>query len=218
MLGWMLAASTDTCRFSEDLDFTLLDPAHLEEGFLKRVFGEIGEWIYEETGIEIPLAGQAFEFYENPRGKLSCQGKITYRRPVSSTHSLPRVKLDLTADERVILPPIHTPIFHSYSDAPEEGIEVLTYDYVEAFAEKFRALAERTRPRDLYDVVALYRNEDARPGAQRFVEVLRAKCSPGWTGPRLQSWRRCRSNQPRRSCGSESSVSRPDRAARPSSR
>src|SRR5262249_43036034 len=35
------------------------------------------------------------------------------------------------------------------------GIEVLAYDYVEAFAEKFRALAERTRPRDPYDVVNL---------------------------------------------------------------
>lgn len=40
---------------------------------------------------------------------------------------------------------------------------MLAYDYVEAFAEKFRALAERTRPRDLYDVVNLYRNTDADP-------------------------------------------------------
>lgn len=111
----------ETYRFSEDLDFTLLDPAHLEEGFLKRVFGEIGEWIYEETGIEIPLAGQAFEFYENPRGKLSCQGKITYRGPVSSTHSLPRVKLGLTADERVILPPSTPRFFIPIPMRPRKG-------------------------------------------------------------------------------------------------
>lgn len=52
----------------------------------------------------------------------------------------------------------------------------MAYDYVEAFAEKFRALAERTRPRDLYDVVHLYRNIEARPDPQRFMEVLRAKC------------------------------------------
>ncbi|MBH5396448.1 nucleotidyl transferase AbiEii/AbiGii toxin family protein [Bradyrhizobium sp. CNPSo 4010] len=45
---------------------------------------------------------------------------------------------------------------------PEDGIEVLAYDSVEAFAEKFRALAERTRPRDLYDVVNLYRNANCR--------------------------------------------------------
>lgn len=90
---------------------------------------------------------------------------------------MPRVKLDLTADERVVLPPAIAEIFHPYSDVPEEGIEVLAYDYVEAFAEKFRALAERTRPRDLYDVVNLYRNAEARPEQQQFIAVLREKCA-----------------------------------------
>ena len=176
----------ETYRFSEDLDFTLLDESHLEDGFLKRVFGEIGQWVYDETGIEMPADKQEFEFYRNPRGTLSCQGKISYRGPVSSTHALPRIKLDLTADERVVLPPIQTQIFHPYSDAPEEGIEVLAYDYVEAFAEKFRALAERTRPRDLYDVVNLYRNTDARPEPVQFIGVLREKCAfKGIQLPRL---------------------------------
>ena len=35
----------ETYRFSEDLDFTLRDEAQIEEGFLKRVFGEIAAWI-----------------------------------------------------------------------------------------------------------------------------------------------------------------------------
>lgn len=166
----------ETYRFSEDLDFTLLRPEHLDADFLKETFSEIGEWIYEQTGIEIPADGQEFEIYENPRGQLSCQGKISYKGPVSPPHGLPRIKLDLTADEKVVLTPIRVQIFHPYSDAPEGGIEVLAYDYIEAFAEKFRALAERTRPRDLYDVVNLYRNGEARPEPKRFVEVLRAKC------------------------------------------
>jgi predicted nucleotidyltransferase component of viral defense system len=208
VLGWMLAAIYgheeladswvfkggtclkkcffETYRFSEDLDFTLLNPDHLDEPFLKRVFAEIGEWIYEETGIEMPAGKQEFEIYKNPRGSISCQGKISYKGPVSSTHALPRIKLDLTADEHVVLPPVERPIFHPYSDAPEGGIEVLAYDYVEAFAEKFRALAERTRPRDLYDVVHLYRNVDARPDPVKFVEVLRQKCEfKGIALPRL---------------------------------
>lgn len=198
VLGWMLAgisrheALTDswvfkggTClkkcffetyRFSEDLDFTLQDAGHLNEEFLRGVFGEIGEWIYEETGIQIPPERIQFEVYENPRGQLSCQGKISYIGPVSPTRPPPVIKLDLTADERIVLPPVRAPIFHPYSDAPADPIEVLAYDYVEAFAEKFRALAERTRPRDLYDVVHLFRNADMRPEPQRFVEVLQAKC------------------------------------------
>lgn len=176
----------ETYRFSEDLDFTLRDGAHIEEGFLKRIFGDVGEWVYEQTGIEVPPDKQEFDIYRNPRGSLSCQGKISYKGPVSPTHALPRIKLDLIADECIVLPPVTIEIFHPYSDLPEEGIEVLAYDYVEAFAEKFRALAERTRPRDLYDVVNLYRNADARPEQHRFVEVLRAKCAfKGLQLPRL---------------------------------
>ena len=45
----------ETYRFSEDLDFTLRQPEHLEANFLKGAFSEIGEWIYDQTGIEIPL-------------------------------------------------------------------------------------------------------------------------------------------------------------------
>jgi predicted nucleotidyltransferase component of viral defense system len=167
----------ETYRFSEDLDFTLRNEAQLDEAFLKRVFAEVGAWIYEETGIEVPADQQEFEIYRNPRGKLACQGKISYKGPVSPTRPLPRIKLDLTADERVVLPPVAVEIFHPYSDVPEEGIEVLAYDYVEAFAEKFRALGERTRPRDLYDVVNLYRNAEARPEQEQFVSVLREKCA-----------------------------------------
>jgi predicted nucleotidyltransferase component of viral defense system len=176
----------ETYRFSEDLDFTLRNEAHIEEGFLKRVFGEVGAWIYDETGIEFPADQQEFDIYRNPRGMLSCQGKVSYKGPVSSTHALPRIKLDLTADERVVLPSVTAEIFHPYSDAPAEGIEVLAYDYVEAFAEKFRALSERARPRDLYDVVNLYRNAEARPEQQQFIEVLREKCAfKGIELPRL---------------------------------
>lgn len=198
VLGWMLAAIYrheelapnwvfkggtclkkcffETYRFSEDLDFTLRKPEHLDADFLRAAFAEVGAWIYEQTGIEVPAAKQEFDIYTNPRGQRSCQGKISYKGPVSSTHGLPRIKLDLTADERLVLPPARVRIFHPYSDAPDDGIEVLAYDYVEAFAEKFRALAERTRPRDLYDVVHLYRNVDARPEPAHFVEVLRTKC------------------------------------------
>ncbi len=166
----------ETYRFSEDLDFTLLDPSHLDEAFLKRVFAEVGEWIYGEAGLELPADKQDFEFYRNPRGNLSCQGKLSYRGPVSS-RDLPRIKLDLTADERVVLTPVRVPIFHPYGDAPAGGIEVLANDYREAFAQKLRALAERTRPRDLYDVVNLYRNAEARPDPKSVLPVLREKCA-----------------------------------------
>jgi predicted nucleotidyltransferase component of viral defense system len=167
----------ETYRFSEDLDFTLTDASHLQGDFLQRVFSEISEWIYENCGLEFPADSQRFDIYENPRGNLNCQGKLSYRGPVSpSAGGLPRVKLDLTADERLVLLPVRVPIFHPYSDSPEDGIDVLAYAYEEAFAEKVRALAERTRPRDLYDVINLYGNETARPAASVLLDILRQKC------------------------------------------
>ncbi|MGA8137428.1 MAG: nucleotidyl transferase AbiEii/AbiGii toxin family protein, partial [Pseudomonas gingeri] len=47
----------------------------------------------------------------------------------------------------------------------------------EAFGEKLRALGERTRPRDLYDVVNLYRHTDSRPTASVLRDVLQQKCA-----------------------------------------
>lgn len=168
----------DTYRFSEDLDFTLRDDEHLEAAFLAEVFAEIGGWVYERCGLDMPADKQDFEVFANPRGNRSCQGRISYRGPVSPTGGgWPRIKLDLTADERLVLPPLETPIFHPYSDAPENGIVVRAYAYEEAFAEKIRALAERTRPRDLYDVVNLYRNTRVRSSSAVILDVLAQKCA-----------------------------------------
>lgn len=73
----------ETYRFSEDLDFTLTNPAHLDADFLGKTFAEIYERIYDETGIEVPAEFHEFDIYENPRGNLSCRGKVGYRGPVS---------------------------------------------------------------------------------------------------------------------------------------
>ena len=135
----------------------------------------------------MPDGGRSFDIYTNPRGNPSCQGKLSYRGPVSPrSGDLPRLKLDLTADEVLVLLPVRVRVFHPYSDAPEDGIHILAYAYEEAFAEKVRALAERTRPRDLYDVVNLFRNTDARPSPSVLLDVLGQKCAfKGITVPAL---------------------------------
>ncbi len=97
----------ETYRVSEDLDFTLTDPSHIDADFLKTVFSDIGERIYEEAGIELPPEFQQFEIYETPRGRESCQGRLGYQGPVSPRgKNMPRIKLDLSADECVVLPPM----------------------------------------------------------------------------------------------------------------
>ena len=168
----------ETYRFSEDLDFTLTDPAHLDEVFLRNVFADFAVAIYDRTGIEIPVDAQRIDLYRNPREQIACQARIGYRGPVSPRGAnMPRIKFDLTADELLVLPPTRLPVFHPYSDEPANGITVTSYPYEEAFAEKTRALGERARPRDLYDVVNLFRNGDSGPTPAVMLDVLRQKCA-----------------------------------------
>jgi hypothetical protein len=72
--------------------------------------------------------------------------------------------------------PVLRPIGHPYSDSlPVRG--VVSYSIAELFGEKLRALAERCRPRDLYDVVHMHRHPDliGLSGAVR--RVLEQKCA-----------------------------------------
>jgi len=170
----------ETYRFSEDLDFTLRDEASLDQDFLHRVLGEVVEWVSDESGLIIPADQLSFDIYENPRGRRSCQGKVGYRGPVSPTSGSggwPKIKLDLTADEALVLPAVRRAVFHPYSDGPEDGLWINCYAYEEAFGEKIRALGERTRPRDLYDVINLYRHDATRPSASLLRDVLTQKCA-----------------------------------------
>lgn len=199
VLGWLLAAVTanpvlspvwvfkggtclkkcyfETYRFSEDLDFTLTDEAHLDESFLLEQFKQISEWIYDQSGLVFPSDRMKFDVYDNPRGGKSCEGKVYYESYfVKGKHSLPKIKFDLTADEVLVLPAATQPVFHAYSDMPEGGIHTNCYDYPEVFGEKVRALGERGRPRDLYDVINLYRN-DHLPAAAVIRDVLDQKCA-----------------------------------------
>ena len=198
VLGWLLAAINtnpvlsqswvfkggtclkkcyfETYRFSEDLDFTLRGQSHINEAILKEQFTAIAEWLYEETGIEIPTDKLVFDIYANPRDRQSCQGRVYYRSYFSKgKHSLPKIKLDLTADEVLVMPSSRRPVFHPYSDAPQDGIFIDSYDYPEVFGEKVRALGERGRPRDLYDVINLFRNDNL-PVPAVLQDILSQKC------------------------------------------
>lgn len=166
----------ETYRFSEDLDFTLKNHEYLNRDFLTEAFKEIANQVYEKTGIEIPKEMISFEIYQNPRGKLSAEGKISYRGPMPPGGALPRIKLDLTADEIIVLNPAGREVHHPYSDRPENGIHIQCYCFEELFAEKLRALAERLRPRDLYDVIHLYRHNDIRPDRVSLTKTLKQKC------------------------------------------
>ncbi len=167
----------ETYRFSEDLDFTVIEPVQLDRDFLIARFKVLGVWLYDTTGIELPAELLRFDVYDLKTGGRAGEGRIAYRGPIAPRGGdLPRIKLDLTADERVVLPSIIRPVTHPYSDAPIDGITARCYAFEELFGEKVRALAQRARPRDLYDVINLFRHGDFRTAAAVIRHIVSQKC------------------------------------------
>ena len=166
----------ETYRFSEDLDFTITDKTHLDRDFLIERFKQVGLWVYDKTGIELPTDLLRFDVWDTERGSRAGNGRISYRGPLARGGDPPRIRVDLTADEVLVRAPVMRPVGHPYTDAPAEGIEARCYAFDEVFGEKIRALAERSRPRDLYDVVNLFRNGEFTAAAQAVREVVQRKC------------------------------------------
>ena len=170
----------ETFRFSEDLDFTLLDEAHLSVDFLREQFNEITRLIYDETGIEFFQENFKFKVLSKDKGKLSAQGVIHYngplRRKQTPTPNFASIKLDLTNNEKVVLTPIEKRVHHPYSDEPGQGISATCYAFEEVIGEKIRALAERARPRDLYDVIHFFRNRSMIENIALLQDVIQQKC------------------------------------------
>lgn len=177
----------ETYRFSEDLDFTVeagdLDPVVLTERFT-----EIGARLYEHCGLEIRVDERSFRPRRNKRGNPTIEGRIGYVGPLGSP-STPKVKLDLTADEVVVRPLERRPVFHPFTDADamaggsDHVAVVLSYSLPELMGEKLRALAERCRPRDLYDVIHTHRHPDLLGRADEVMAVLEQKCAHAGIDP-----------------------------------
>lgn len=131
-------------RFSDDLDFTLLEPmdkdtlqASIQNSFIK---------VRDESGIQ----------FEDNIGIIETASgfRLTTKfRIINPSATAPiNIKLDITpsTNEPILLPVQHRPIFHQFSDRLE--FSVTSYSLEEIMAEKIRSIFERTRPRDLYDI------------------------------------------------------------------
>ncbi len=166
----------ETYRLSEDLDFTIVDGGPETPRDLRSIFERIGEELYDRTGLEIVIDERTFIRRRNRRGEPTTQGRIAYRGP-SNPPTLPKLKLDLTSDEILVTTPDHRPILHPYSDAADLTARVYTYALAELLAEKIRALAERCRPRDLYDVVNTHRHPELLGDPTGVLAILEEKCA-----------------------------------------
>ncbi len=163
----------ETYRFSEDLDFTVLEDGPIEPDAVLAAVERVQDRVSQESGIDFSLRPPYCK--TRPSG-ASAEGRIYYRGP-RNTPGPARIKLDLTKDEVVVRPPVLRSISHDYPDALPEPAQVRCYGFEEVFAEKLRAMGERSRPRDLYDIVNLFRRPDFQPYGALVRDVLALKCS-----------------------------------------
>ena len=197
VLGWVLAAISahpeagvhwvfkggtclkkcyfETYRFSEDLDFTLTPEATYDAAALRQVLSDVVGAAHELSGVEFPAGLVEVRERRDKLGRTTFQGKVGYRGPLQSPF-YPRILFDLTCHEPLQLPPERRPIYHPYADALPTGAGVTAYQFEELFAEKVRALVERTRPRDLYDVVFILENRGDSTDLATTREVYERKC------------------------------------------
>lgn len=162
----------ETYRFSEDLDFTVLPNGPVGSGQVLPILERFLARVHGASGIDFSVRTPYLR--ERPNG-LSAEGRIYYRGPRNAPMAA-SLKLDLSAEERVVRPTVLRPIAHPYSDQLPDPGTVRCYAFEELFAEKIRAMGERSRPRDLYDIVNLFWRQDLKAEPALIRTILAEKC------------------------------------------
>ena len=129
-------------RFSEDLDFTVLE----ERDFIIILEKGLGEFGILHMVKEEKTAAQSKKY------RLKVQGPL-YR---GLERTLCSITLDFSFREKVLSPPLIKTIGHHMDIIPVFDVYVMSQN--EILAEKIRALLARKSARDLYDIVFLLRN------------------------------------------------------------
>ena len=151
-------------RFSEDLDFTLLDANFdVNKPFINKIMKKASE----ESGIRFHLANLSEQQSENiPQGYKAVirfwgADHNPNQRPLSPSRWQTSINVDISFSEKLFLQSVEKDIIHPYSDANLIKNRAVCYDFTEILSEKIRALTQRNRPRDVYDVWYLSKSADS---------------------------------------------------------
>lgn len=141
-------------RFSEDLDFTLLNPISIED--LKGVLDDTSAIISDIANI--PIAFNRSIIHTN-----SFTSILNFSGPLGRSFYRGEIKIDFTIDELLLYQSQRRKFFRlykEYSDVPSDS-EVLVYSIEEIIIEKLISVVDprRNEPRDIYDIWFLLENE-----------------------------------------------------------
>lgn len=149
-------------RFSEDLDFTLINDEISNEQILGW-FKETFEYTKEEANIPLEI----IDNNEHEDGGINFY--ISYIGPLGGQANNKKVKIDISKSEQLVFEAVMKDVFIGYSDV--EKHQLLCYSLEEVLVEKMRSVMQRMQARDFYDIwylleqhgmeVDLYLNEFA---------------------------------------------------------
>lgn len=141
-------------RFSEDLDFTLLNE-NLTDDELLELFAEAIETAEEESGLQLRIEPERLQIHQ---ASGSIKFYIDYVAPLNGAMGSRYLKVDVTRGEIIEFELEQRAVFADYSDV-EEDFKIQCYSLSEVIIEKMTAMMGRTIPRDVYDLWYLFEVE-----------------------------------------------------------
>lgn len=130
-------------RFSEDIDFTLLNDK-ITNNQIFQWFEEIFEYIQEEANIPLEI----IDNNEHEDGGINFY--ISYIGPLGGQRNNKRVKVDISRTEILVFAPVSQKMILNYTDQEEH--KLLCYPLEEVLVEKLRSVMQRMQARDFYDI------------------------------------------------------------------
>jgi len=130
-------------RFSEDLDFTLLNIEVSKEQIFEW-FAEVFEYIRDEANIPLEI----IDNNEHEDGGINFY--ISYVGPLGGLGANKKVKVDISRSESLVFDPVLKEAFLGYTD--QEDHKLLCYPLEEVLVEKMRSVMQRMQARDFYDI------------------------------------------------------------------
>lgn len=149
-------------RFSEDLDFTVLDSDFILshdvlDGVCQQIEEQSGIRTYVQSLKPLLFKGQLTGFQADV--KFWGADHPRNQAPLSPERWQTRIKIEVIIFEEMRFEPVQRPLLHPYSDHSQLTAKPRCYAIEEVLAEKLRALIQRTytAPRDYYDIWYLSR-------------------------------------------------------------
>ena len=164
-------------RFSEDLDFTVLEP--LTADGMKSLLESAAKLMQESLGFRTDLRAPSVETINDDYGRESFEGKVYYQGLWVFRGDARSIRIHVSRDELLCFPSVTKSIIHPYSDQDRlPRAEMQTYALEETVAEKLRAFSGQRRfavARDIFDLHELRETSDTVAAIRAFPQKCAAK-------------------------------------------